>query len=176
MVSRTPRRTLRCLRPGSHSRFGPHLNLIAEKIAPFFSSTYVEPILQPFCFHIHACNGGVYPPPQRSDVQICKSKLNCSCGAEIPIRSGRFDVFPVYLLSLQIIAHIAYPPVVRPFQLGWRKGESERAKKSLSGLQGSDGMQLVPAVVGVVDVGTGDCITLADLRLKIRAVISAAGF
>ena len=35
--------------------------LIAEKIASFFSCTYVEPILQPFCFHIDACNG-VYPP------------------------------------------------------------------------------------------------------------------
>src|SRR5712664_2500225 len=93
MVSRTPRRTLRCLRPGSHSRFGSHLNLIAEKIAPFFSSTYVEPILQPFYFHIRACNGGVYPPPQRSDVQIRKSKLSCSCGAEIPIRAARFGVF-----------------------------------------------------------------------------------
>jgi len=31
-------------------------------------------------------------------------------------------------------------------------------------------------MVGVVDVGTGDCIMLADLRLKIGAVISAAGF
>ena len=105
MVSRTSRRTLRGLRPSSHSRFGSHPNLIAEKIAPFFSSTYVEPILQPFCFHIHACNGGVYPPPQRSDVQICKSKLNCSCGAEIPIRSGRFDVFPIYPLFFHIHAH-----------------------------------------------------------------------
>src|SRR5712664_3169867 len=231
MVSRTPRRTLRCLRPGSHSRFGSHLNLIAEKIAPFFSSTYVEPILQPFCFHIHACNGGVYPPPQRSDVQICKSKLNCSCGAEIPIRSGRFDVFPIYPLCFHILAHsfalfctlqklkafhfkrfrtlcqkyrgwgypplskrnkmkprtansafypfvapIALPAVVRPFRLGWRKGRSERAKKSLDGLQGSDGMQLVPAMVGVVDVGTGNYITLADLRFKVGTVISAAGF
>src|SRR5260370_12550505 len=61
MVSRTSRRTLRGLRPSSHSRFGSHLNLIAEKIAPFFSSTYVEPILQPFCFQIHACNGGCTP-------------------------------------------------------------------------------------------------------------------
>jgi len=81
--------------------------LIAEKIAPFFSSTYVEPILQPFYFHIHACNGGVYPPPQRSDVQIRKSKLSCSCGAEIPIRSGRFDVFPIYPLSFHTLAHCA---------------------------------------------------------------------
>jgi hypothetical protein len=31
-------------------------------------------------------------------------------------------------------------------------------------------------VVGVVDVGTRDCIALSDLRLKIGAVISAAGF
>src|SRR5260370_19036065 len=107
MVSRTSRRTPRGLRPSSHSRFGSHPNLIAEKIAPFFSSTYVEPILQPFYFHIHACNGGVYPPPQRSDVQIRKSKLSCSCGAEIPIRSGRFDVFPIYPLSFHTLAHCA---------------------------------------------------------------------
>src|SRR5712664_4631140 len=46
----------------NNSRFGSHLALIPEKIGPFFSCTYVEPILQPFCFQIHACNGGVYPP------------------------------------------------------------------------------------------------------------------
>jgi hypothetical protein len=74
------------------------------------------------------------------------------------------------------VAHIALPVVARPFWLGWWKGRNERAKKSGDGLQGSDGMQLVPAVVGVVDVGTRDCITLADLRLEIGAVISAAGF
>src|SRR5216684_3581893 len=88
MVSRTSRRTLRGLRPSSHSRFGSHPNLIAEKIAPFFSSTYVEPILQPFYFHIHACNGGCTPSSTfgRSNLQA-------------------FDVFPVYPLSLQILAH-----------------------------------------------------------------------
>ena len=32
-------------------------------VAPFFSCTYELPILQPLCFHIHACNGGVYYPP-----------------------------------------------------------------------------------------------------------------
>src|SRR6266852_1993416 len=230
MVSRTSRRTLCGLRPSSHSRFGSHPNLIAEKIAPFFSSTYVEPILQPFYFHIHACNGGVYPPPQRSDVTIRKSKLSCSCGAEIPIRSGRFGVFRsilfvfIFLRTLlrffarsknsfhfkrfrtlcqkppgvgvpphmtrgqnettncqipsfdPFVAHIALPVVVRPFWLGRWKGRNERAKKSGDGLQGSDGMQLVPAMVGVVDVGTRDCIALSGLRLKIGAVISATGF
>jgi hypothetical protein len=29
---------------------------------PFFSCTYVEPILQPLCFDIHPCNGGMYTP------------------------------------------------------------------------------------------------------------------
>jgi len=47
----------------NNSRFGSHLALIPEKIGPFFSCTYVEPILQPFCFQIHACNGGGCIPP-----------------------------------------------------------------------------------------------------------------
>src|SRR2546427_10528093 len=34
-----------------------------HSVAPFFSCTYELPILQPLCFHIHACNGGVYYPP-----------------------------------------------------------------------------------------------------------------
>src|SRR5260370_39567209 len=87
MVSRTSRRTLRGLRPSSHSRFGPHLNLIAEKIAPFFSSTYVEPILQPFCFHIHACNGGCTP---LLNVRTFKSaNRSSSAVVERRSRSGR---------------------------------------------------------------------------------------
>src|SRR6266478_1516092 len=45
--------------PRSHSRFGTHPSRIPEKIPPFFSCTYVEPILQPLCFQIHACSGGV---------------------------------------------------------------------------------------------------------------------
>src|SRR5437016_304214 len=44
---------------------GLHLSPISQKIAPFFSCTYVEPILQPVCFHIHACNGGVPPFVQK---------------------------------------------------------------------------------------------------------------
>src|SRR5258708_29577771 len=44
--------------PCSHSHFGTHPSLISEKIVPFFSYTYVEPILQPVCFQIHPCNGG----------------------------------------------------------------------------------------------------------------------
>src|SRR5229473_4674807 len=44
--------------PRSHSRFGTHPSRIPEKIPPFFSCTYVEPILQPLCFQIHACSGG----------------------------------------------------------------------------------------------------------------------
>src|SRR6266478_1591218 len=44
--------------PRSHSRFGTHPSRIPEKIPPFFSCTYVEPILQPLCFQTHAWNGG----------------------------------------------------------------------------------------------------------------------
>src|SRR5712664_2259272 len=47
--------------PWPHSHFGTHPTLVPQKIAPFFSCAYVEPILQPLCFQIHACNGG-YPP------------------------------------------------------------------------------------------------------------------
>ena len=41
--------------------------LIAEKIASFFSCTYVEPILQPFCFHTHAWNRGDAPHQERNN-------------------------------------------------------------------------------------------------------------
>src|SRR5260370_36980516 len=47
--------------PGSHSHFGSHLTPVPEKSDPFFSCTYVEPILHPLCFQIHAWNGGVPP-------------------------------------------------------------------------------------------------------------------
>src|SRR5260370_32336161 len=49
--------------PRPHSHFGSHPSLISEKTSPFFSYTCVEPILQPFCFQIHACNGGCTPSP-----------------------------------------------------------------------------------------------------------------
>jgi hypothetical protein len=42
---------------------------------PFFSCTYVEPILQPLCFDIHPCNGGVplpnLPTFKPSNVPTC---------------------------------------------------------------------------------------------------------
>src|SRR5260370_9429118 len=50
------------LPPRSHSHFGSHPTPIPAKIVPFFSCTYVQPILQALCFQIHACNGGGYPP------------------------------------------------------------------------------------------------------------------
>src|SRR5260370_90130 len=73
----------------NNSRFGSHLALIPEKIGPFFSCTYVEPILQPFCFQIHACNGGVYPPLALPLSSAIPSSLN-----PIP-----------YPLSFQVLAH-----------------------------------------------------------------------
>src|SRR6266851_2333507 len=72
--------------PCSHSHFGTHPALIPEEIIPFFSCTYVEPILQPLCFHIHACNGGGYPLPKLPTFQ-------------------RSNVFPSYPLSFHILAH-----------------------------------------------------------------------
>jgi hypothetical protein len=53
--------------PPSHFGCGP--TPILEKIVPFFSCTYVEPILQPLCFQIHACNGGWGVPPLREKVE-----------------------------------------------------------------------------------------------------------
>src|SRR5712664_774462 len=53
------RQTSPSFSPRSYSHFGSHPSLISEKISPFFSCTYVDPILQPLCFQIHECNGGV---------------------------------------------------------------------------------------------------------------------
>ena len=44
--------------PRFQCHFGSHLSLISKQSAPFFSYTYVEPILQPLCFQIYASNGG----------------------------------------------------------------------------------------------------------------------
>src|SRR5258708_11457404 len=76
--------------PCSHSHFGTHPALIPEEIIPFFSCTYVEPILQPLCFHIYACNGGGYPLPKLPTFQ-------------------RSNVFPSYPLSFHILAHSFAP-------------------------------------------------------------------
>src|SRR5260370_20065067 len=67
------RQTSPSLFPCSHSHFGCHASRIPEEIIPFFSCSYVEPILQPLCFKIHACNGGVPPSPtcQPSSVPAC---------------------------------------------------------------------------------------------------------
>jgi len=43
-------------------------------------------------------------------------------------------------------------------------------------LHGSDGVELVPTMVGVVDVRTPDEIALATYGFKIGAVVLAAGF
>src|SRR5260370_14604039 len=51
--------------PRAHSHFGSHPSLISEKTSPFFSYTCVEPILQPFCFQIHAYKRGCTPSPSR---------------------------------------------------------------------------------------------------------------
>src|SRR5712664_1095274 len=59
VIDRThSRQTSPYFSPRSYSHFGSHPSLISEKISPFFSCTYVDPILQPVCFQIHACNGG----------------------------------------------------------------------------------------------------------------------
>src|SRR5260370_14007217 len=61
IISRQSPRNRPSLRQGSHSHFGSHATLAPARIPPFFSCTYVEPILQPLCFHILACNGGLAP-------------------------------------------------------------------------------------------------------------------
>ncbi len=47
---------------------------------------------------------------------------------------------------------------------------------SFDGLHGSDGVEFVPTMVGVVDVGTPDEIALANHGFKIGTVVLAAGF
>src|SRR5258708_3935355 len=94
------RQTSPSLFPCSHSHFGCHASRIPEEIIPFFSCTYVEPILQPLCFHIHVCNvgpardlGGVFMPrgrPRRGCVPQGRSwgqgkKMQ---GGPIPVYSG----------------------------------------------------------------------------------------
>src|SRR5258708_12135425 len=69
--------------PRAHSHFGSHPSLISEKITPFFSCTYVEPILQPVCFQIYACNGGGVPPPQPPNLRPFQ-------------RSTEFPPFPLF--------------------------------------------------------------------------------
>jgi hypothetical protein len=59
---------------------------------PFFSITYAQPILQPFCFDGLPSNGG-YPP---------SSRLPCS-------NLRTFKVLPTYPLCLQTLAHSFAP-------------------------------------------------------------------
>ena len=61
------------LLPRSHSHFGSHPSLIAGKTTPLFSYTCVEPVLQPFCFQVHACNGGGAPLPPRGHLPFLRS-------------------------------------------------------------------------------------------------------
>src|SRR5216684_8820136 len=75
--------------PRSHSHFGPHLTPVPRKSAPFFSYTYVEPIFQPLCFQIHACNGGGVPPPKAANLRSFQ----------------RCNVFPSYPRSFHTFAH-----------------------------------------------------------------------
>ena len=49
-------------------------------------------------------------------------------------------------------------------------------ESSFDSLHGSDGVELVPAVIRVVDIGTPDEIPLTDHRFKIGTVVLAAGF
>src|SRR5258708_35592421 len=44
----------------------PFWNSPPYPLSPLVSCTYMEPIFQPFCFQVHAWNGGV--PPRRSDL------------------------------------------------------------------------------------------------------------
>jgi hypothetical protein len=67
------------LPPRSDSHFGSHPTPIPAKIVPFFSCTYVQPILQPLCFQIHACNGGCTPSGSRVPIP-CSLSPACPQG------------------------------------------------------------------------------------------------
>src|SRR5713226_2414733 len=85
--------------PWPHSHFGTHPTLVPQKIAPFFSCAYVEPILQPLCFQIHACNGGC---TALLDVQTFK----------------RLGVSSIYPLSFQFFRDTpTQRPLTNPFAI-----------------------------------------------------------
>src|SRR5258708_6021534 len=110
--------------PCSHSHFGTHPAFIPEEIIPFFSCTYVEPILQPLCFQIYACNGGGTPSPscQPSNVPTC------------------FRVIPFLFTFLRTLLHIekSYPYSYQELPHSLRKtpggrGEGACAKRKQTG-------------------------------------------
>src|SRR5712664_2597143 len=74
MNRQQPRQTPASFFPAPIPILGLTPSLIAGKTTPLFSYTCVEPILQPFCFQIHACNGGGAPPPRDPD---CLSPTPC---------------------------------------------------------------------------------------------------
>src|SRR5260370_40783597 len=105
------------LLPRSHSHFGSHPSLIAGKTTPLFSYTCVEPILQPFCFQVHACNGGGAPPPRDPD---CLSPTPCpllvpSKAEGSPFFSHSFPIFCTFLHSRksQLFSFQAIPHSLR---------------------------------------------------------------
>src|SRR5260370_35607675 len=51
-----------------NSPFGTHSPFIVQKIVPFFSCTYLMPILNPFYFQIHPWPA-LYPPPTINTVE-----------------------------------------------------------------------------------------------------------
>src|SRR5216684_4309714 len=75
---------VRTFRPSDLPTF-PFWNSPPYPLSPLLSCTYVEPILQPFCFQVHAWNGGSVPLDVRTFT--------------------RFDAFPTYPLSFRILAH-----------------------------------------------------------------------
>src|SRR5260370_27072691 len=86
------------LLPRSHSHFGSHPSLIAGKTTPLFFYTCVEPILQRFCFQIHACNAGL--PPLLDIPAACPPPLvpylspaKPSAHHSLPILSPSFALF-----------------------------------------------------------------------------------
>src|SRR5260370_9939484 len=73
------------LLPRSHSHFGSHPSPIAGKTIPLFSYTCVEPILQTFCFQIHAWNGGCVPPGVSSAYPLLRPCRGGSIATEEPL-------------------------------------------------------------------------------------------
>src|SRR5712664_413972 len=88
--------------PRSHSHFGSHPSLISEKITPFFSCTYVEPILQPVCFQIHACNGGCTPSPS------CQP-------SKLPTLQRVSELSPLFSCSCALFCNFLHSPKTQLF-------------------------------------------------------------
>src|SRR5216684_1616696 len=114
------RRTLRSFFSYPHSHIGPHPTFSPEEFPPFFSCICVESILQPFCFQIHACNGGCTPSSTfgRSNLQTVST-----CFRAIPFLFRFFHTLLQFLApsknSTYLFSSVSTLCVKKYYHRGW---------------------------------------------------------